>query len=104
MHRWRRWTLIGVLGVVAAGSRGRCQHGLVGDGTRHFVAGGEAIERGKGLFLEGDLGSAVDLIRRAATRSDSAEDVSSNPILWAVGWLPIIGRTRVSTDRASSGT
>jgi hypothetical protein len=87
----RRWILLGVLGFIFAATAVGTVSLAVAQGR--FVAGREALDRGRQKFLDGDFRNASELFERAASDFASAEDVSSNPVLRAVGWLPIVGRT-----------
>ena len=91
VHSRRRWILLGVLGLILAATAVGTVSLAIAQGR--FVAGREALDRGRQRFLDGDFRGASELFERAASDFASAEDVSSNPVLRAAGWLPFVGRT-----------
>jgi hypothetical protein len=91
VHSGRRWIPLGVLGFIFAATAVGTVSLAIAQGR--FIAGREALDRGRQRFLDGDFRGASELFESAASDFASAEDVSSNPVLRAVGWLPIVGRT-----------
>lgn len=93
--RGRRRTVIAgglVLGAIA-GLLALSVAGTVLDVREDLLQGRTMMQRGRNELLAGDVTAASDSFRAGRQLFARAEDRADGPVVRAVGWLPIIGRT-----------
>ena len=93
-RRRRRAVLAGGLALGAvAGLLALFLLGTVRDVREDLLQGRSMMERGRNELLTGDAVAASESFRAGRQLFDRAEDRVDGPVVRAIGWVPIIGRT-----------